>query len=159
MCVSDGNPHDDGVQEIDTVATRIASLISGRMSVEEAAYLFGQLSACNIPDTSGGNTDGNKMRSDMPFGIIHRMILWQLYGMPADCHADNDVISVLHELYTNHHDGNWSTMLSRLHDLSGILYDDIPPSRHLSFDNISLSEAELLDRVYSYYHNLLSPIR
>ncbi len=95
----------------------------------------------------------------MPYGIIHHMLLWQLHDLPTGHHADNDVIPILHELYTIHHKGEWSTLLERLTDFSAVLHGDILPSRHPSFDGIPYDEATLLDRMFRYYRNLLSKDR
>lgn len=69
------------------------------------------------------------------------------------------VIPILHELYTIHHKGEWSTLLERLTDFSAVLHGDILPSRHHSFDGIPYDEATLLDRMFRYYRNLLSKDR
>lgn len=106
---------------------------------------------------SGIQTGRTDLTALMPYGIIHRMMLWHLYELPLACHTDNAVFSILHELYTNHHNGEWSTMLTRLTDLSAILHGEILPSRHPSFDGIPGEEAALLDRMHRYYHHLVSP--
>lgn len=159
MCVSAGNTYGDDVLSADNISTQIAALISGKIPLDKAAFLFGQLTTCNDSSMSGRQTDVDSFIRNMPYGIIHHMLLWQLLGLPTGHHADNDVISILHELYTIHHKGEWSTLLERLTDFSVVLHGDILPSRHPSFDGISNDEATLLDRMFRYYHNLLSKDR
>ena len=136
---------------------RIAAFICGNLPLDEACHLFGQLTACNGVSASGRLVGRTDLTAPMPYGIIHRMMLWHLYDLSSASHADNEVVSILHELYTNHHNGEWSTMLARLTDLSAILHGEILPSRHPAFDGIPGEEAALLDRMYRYYHHLVSP--
>ena len=159
MCVSAGSTYGDDVLSADNISTQIAALISGKIPLDKAALLFGQLTACNDSSMSGRQTDVDGAVRNMPYGIIHRMLLWQLHGLPTGYHADNDVISILHELYTIHHEGEWSTLLERLTDFSAVLHGDILPSRHHFFDGIPYDEATLLDRMFRYYSNLLSKDR
>ena len=159
MCVSEGNTYGDDVLSSDNISTQIAALISGTMPLDKAVRLFGQLTACNDSSMSGRQSDVDGFVRNMPYGIIHHMLLWQLHGLPTGHHADNDVIPILHELYTIHHKGEWSTLLERLTDFSAVLHGDILPSRHPSFDGIPNDEATLLDRMFRYYRNLLSKDR
>ena len=159
MCVSAGNTHGDGMLTAESISTQIAALISGTMSLDKAVCLFGQLTPHNDSSMSGNQTDVDGVVRNTPYGIIHHMLLWQLHGLPTGHHADNDVIPILHELYTIHHKGEWSTLLERLTDFSGVLHGDILPSRHPSFDGIPNDEVILLDRMFRYYHNLLSKDR
>lgn len=159
MCISAGNTYGNDVLSANNISTQIAALISGTISLDKAVCLFGQLTACNDSSMSGRQSDVDVAVSNMPYGIIHHMLLWQLHGLPTGHHVDNDVIPILHELYTIHHKGEWSTLLERLTDFSGVLHGDILPSRHPSFDGIPNDEAILLDRMFRYYHNLLSKHR
>lgn len=159
MCVSEGNTYGDDVLSSDNISTQIAALISGTMPLDKAVRLFGQLTACNDSYMSGRQSDVDGFVRNMPYGIIHHMLLWQLHGLPTGHHADNDVIPILHELYTIHHKGEWSTLLERLTDFSAVLHGDILPSRHHFFDGIPYDEATLLDRMFRYYRNLLSKDR
>jgi len=159
MCISTVNTHGDGVLTAENISTQIAALISGTMSLDKAVRLFGQLTACNDSSMSGRQSDVDGFVRNMPYGIIHHMLLWQLHGLPTGHHADNDVIPILHELYTIHHKGEWSTLLERLTDFSAVLHGDILPSRHHFFDGIPYDEATLLDRMFRYYRNLLSKDR
>ena len=159
MCVSAGNTHGDGMLTAESISTQIAALISGTMSLDKAVCLFGQLTPHNDSSMSGNQTDVDGVVRNMPYGIIHHMLLWQLHGLPTGHHADNDVIPILHELYTIHHKGEWSTLLERLTDFSAVLHGDILPSRHHFFDGIPYDEATLLDRMFRYYRNLLSKDR
>ena len=159
MYISAGNTYGDDVLSADNISTQIAALISGKIPLDKAALLFGQLTACNDSSMSGRKSDADGVVRNMPYGIIHHMLLWQLYGLPTGHHADNDVIPILHELYTIHHEREWSTLLERLTDFSAVLHGDILPSRHHFFDGIPYDEATLLDRMFSYYRNLLSKDR
>ena len=159
MCISASKTHGDSVLTADNISTQIAALISGKIPLDKAAFLFGQLTACNDSSMSGRQTDVDGAVRNNPYGIIHHMLLWQLHGLPTGHHADNDVIPILHELYTIHHKGEWSTLLERLTDFSAVLRGDILPSRHPSFDGIPNDEATLLDRMFRYYRNLLSKDR
>ena len=159
MCISASKTHGDSVLTADNISTQIAALISGKIPLDKAAFLFGQLTACNDSSMSGRQTDVDGAVRNNPYGIIHHMLLWQLHDLPTGRHADNDVISILHELYTIHHKGEWSTLLERLTDFSAVLRGDILPSRHPSFDGIPNDEATLLDRMFRYYRNLLSKDR
>ena len=159
MCISTVNTHGDGVLTAENISTQIAALISGTMSLDKAVRLFGQLTACNDSSMSGRQTDVDGAVRNMPYGIIHHMLVWQLHDLPTGHHADNDVIPILHELYTIHHKGEWSTLLERLTDFSAVLHGDILPSRHHFFDGIPYDEATLLDRMFRYYRNLLSKDR
>ena len=145
MCVSAGNTYGDDVLSADNISTQIAALISGKIPLDKAAFLFGQLTACNDSSISGRQTDVDGAVRNIPYGIIHHMLLWQLHGLPTGHHADNVVIPILHELYTIHHEGEWSTLLERLTDFSAVLHGDILPSRHPSFDGIPNDEATLLE--------------
>ena len=159
MCISAGNMHGDGMLTAESISTQIAALISGTMSLDKAVCLFGQLTPHNDSSMSGNQTDVDSVIRNMPYGIIHHMLLWQLHDLPTGHHADNVVLPILHELYTIHHKGEWSTLLERLTDFSGVLHGDILPSRHPSFDGIPNDEVILLDRMFRYYHNLLSKDR
>lgn len=159
MCVSACKTHGDGVLTAESISTQIAALISGTISLDKAVCLFGQLTACNDSSMSGKHAADDGVVRNMPYGIIHHMLLWQLHGLPTEHHADNVVIPILHELYTIHHKGEWSTLLERLTDFSAVLHGDILPSKHPSFDGISNDEAILLDRMFRYYRNLLSKDR
>ena len=159
MCISASKTHGDSVLTADNISTQIAALISGKIPLDKAAFLFGQLTACNDSSMSGRQTDVDGAVRNNPYGIIHHMLLWQLHDLPTGRHADNGVISILHELYTIHHKGEWSTLLERLTDFSAVLRGDILPSRHPSFDGIPNDEATLLDRMFRYYRNLLSKDR
>lgn len=159
MYVSAGNTYGDDVLSADNISTQIAALISGKIPLDKAAFLFGQLTACNDSSMSGRQTDVDGAVRNNPYGIIHHMLLWQLHDLPTGRHADNYVIPILHELYTIHHKGEWSTLLERLTDFSAVLHGDILPSRHPSFDGIPNDEATLLDRMFRYYLNLLSKDR
>ena len=159
MCVSEGNTYGDDVLSSDNICTQIAALISGKIPLDKVAFLFGQLTACNDSSMSGRQTDVDGAVRNIPYGIIHHMLLWQLHGLPTGHHVDNDVIPILHELYTIHHKGEWSTLFERLTDFSAVLHGDILPSRHPSFDGIPNEEATLLDRMFRYYRNLLSKDR
>ena len=159
MCVSAGNTYGDDVLSADNISTQIAALISGKIPLDKAAFLFGQLTACNDSSMSGRQTDVDGAVRNIPYGIIHHMLVWQLHDLPTGHQADNDVIPILHELYTIHHKGEWSTLLERLTDFSAVLHGDILPSRHPSFDGIPNDEATLLDRMFRYYRNLLSKDR
>lgn len=159
MCISTVNTHGDVVLNAENISTQIAALMSGTMSLDKAVRLFGQLTACNDSSMSGRQSDVDGFVRNMPYGIIHHMLLWQLHGLPTGHYADNDVIPILHELYTIHHKGEWSTLLERLTDFSAVLHGDILPSRHPSFDGIPNDEATLLDRMFRYYRNLLSKDR
>ena len=159
MCISASKTHADSVLTADNISTQIAALISGTMPLNKACLLFGQLTACNNTTTNGRQSDVDGFVRNMPYGIIHHMLLWQLHGLPTGHHADNDVIPILHELYTIHHKGEWSTLLERLTDFSAVLHGDILPSRHHFFDGIPYDEATLLDRMFRYYRNLLSKDR
>ena len=159
MCVSEGNTYGDDVLSSDNISTQIAALISGTMPLDKAVRLFGQLTACNDSSMSGRQSDVDGFVRNMPYGIIHHMLLWQLHDQPPGRHAENDVISILHEPYTVHQNGEWSTLLERLTDFTAVLHGDILPSRHPSFDGIPNDEATLLDRMFRYYRNLLSKDR
>lgn len=159
MRVSAGNTYGDDVLSADNISTQIAALISGKIPLDKAAFLFGQLTACNDSSMSGRQTDVDGAVRNMPYGIIHHMLLWQLHGLPTGHHADNVVIPILHELYTIHHEGEWSTLLERLTDFSAVLHGDILPSKHPSFDGIPFEEVVLLDRMFRHYRNLLSKDR
>ena len=159
MCISASKTHGDSVLTADNISTQIAALISGTMPLNKACLLFGQLTACNNTATNGRQSDVDGAVSNMPYGIIHHMLLWQLHDLPTGHQTDNDVIPILHELYTIHHKGEWSTLLERLTDFSAVLHGDILPSRHPSFDGIPNDEATLLDRMFRYYRNLLSKDR
>ena len=159
MCVSEGNTYGDDVLSSDNISTQIAALISGKIPLDKVAFLFGQLTACNDSSMSGRQTDVDGAVRNIPYGIIHHMLLWQLHGLQTGHHVDNDVIPILHELYTIHHKGEWSTLLERLTDFTAVLHGDILPSRHHSFDGIPYDEATLLDRMFRYYRNLLSKDR
>ena len=157
MRLSEADGTADGPSVQQAPDHRIASFICGNLPLDEACHLFGQLTACDGMPASGIQTGRTDLTALMPYGIIHRMMLWHLYELPSACHMDNAVLSILHELYTNHHNGEWSTMLARLTDLSAILHGEILPSRHPDFDGIPGEEAALLDRMYRYYHHLVSP--
>lgn len=159
MCISTGSTHGDDVMSPDNISTQIAALISGKIPLDKAAFLFGQLTTCNDSSMSGRQSDVESIVRNMPYGIIHHMLLWQLHGLPTGHHADNDVIPILHELYIIHHKGEWSTLLERLTDFSAVLHGDMQPSKHPSFDGIPNDEAILLDRMFRYYRNLLSKDR
>lgn len=159
MCVSAGNTYGDNVLSADNISTQIAALISGKIPLDKASFLFGQLTTCSDSFMSGRQSDVGSIVRNMPYGIIHHMLLCQLHGLPTGHHADNDVIPILHELYTIHHKGEWSTLLERLTDFSAVLHGDILPSRHHFFDGIPYDEATLLDRMFRYYRNLLSKDR
>lgn len=159
MCISASKTHGDSVLTADNISTQIAALISGKIPLDKAAFLFGQLTACNDSSMSGRQTDVDGAVRNIPYGIIHHMLVWQLHDLPTGHQADNDVIPILHELYSIHHKGEWSTLLERLTDFSAVLHGDILPSRHPSFDGIPNDEATLLDRMFRYYRNLLSKDR
>lgn len=157
MRLSEADGTEDGQSVQQAPDHRIASFICGNLPLDEACHLFGQLTACDGMSASGMQTGRTALTALIPYGIIHRMMLWHLYELPSACHTDDAVLSILHELYTNHHNGEWSTMLARLTDLSAILHGEILPSRHPAFDGIPGKEAALLDRMYRYYHHLVSP--
>ncbi len=159
MRLSEADGTADGPSVQQAPDHRIASFICGNLPLDEACHLFGQLTACDGTPASGMQTGRTDLTALMPYGIIHRMMLWHLYDLSSASHADNEVVSILHELYTNHHNGEWSTMLARFAALSDILHGETLPSRHLAFDGIPEEEAALLDRMYRYYHHLVSPDR
>lgn len=157
MRLSVADSTEEGPLALQAPDHRIAAFICGNLPLDEACHLFEQLTACNGVQASGRQVGRTDLTASMPYGIIHRMMLCHLYDLSSASHADNEVVSILHELYTNHHNGEWSTMLARLTDLSAILHGEILPSRHPAFDGIPGEEAALLDRMYRYYHHLVAP--
>lgn len=155
MCIYNDMTHEDDESSIDKIGIQIAALISGTMPLDKAAVLFGQLTAFKDTDWSGRQSDAFGTEYGMQYGIIHHMLLWQLRSMPTVNHVDNDVITILHELYTIHHKGEWRTLLERITKLSAVLHGDTLPSRHPSFNGIPHEEATLLDRLFRFYRNLL----
>ena len=57
MCISASKTHGDSVLTADNISTQIAALISGKIPLDKAAFLFGQLTACNDSSMSGRQTD------------------------------------------------------------------------------------------------------
>ena len=155
MCIYNDMTHEDDELAIDKVGIQIAALISGTLPLDKATVLFGQLTAFNNTDGSGRQTDAFGTENGIQYGVIHFMLLWQLRGLPTVNHEDNDVIPILHELYTIHHKGEWSTLLERIKKLSSVFSGDTLPSRHPSFNGIPHEEAALLDRIFRYYRNLI----
>ena len=155
MCVPDNKKQQNDWSGNNNINDQLAAFICGRLPQEKADVLFGYLSSYSATLPSGNQTDLASSGNEIPYGIIHHIMLWQLHGLPTEHYADNDAISILHKLYTGHHKGNWSTMLSRLKDLSGLLRNDIPPSKHPSFEDVPHDETVLLDNIYRYYHDLL----